>query len=441
MRMALHPGRASRRLDLLAASFFALAFAPAAGAQGANDYGSVYSRFAVGERADFGSPNAAAMGGAGAVSLGGPLNFAVENPALIADLALTGFMAGADARTIGAEDAAGATARSSAGGLTALALVLPLVPERVGISVSLTPYSRVNYRVIQEDSVAIPGQGNEAFRLNFEGGGGLYRLRTGLGVRPAPRLRVGASADLLFGHIDYLQRTEFPNSGTLQEVQIGRATNLSGITATLGAAYRAPAGAGRHLSLGATLTLPAHLSGSRVRTLGSSLDQDTLAAPADGDVTLPLSVRAGAGFTGTRWSFAAEGLYEPWSEFESDFEWGGYSPSGGATGLNDRLRVGAGMQVFPGGGDRMAGFIGRTAFRLGAYTESALAGPGGEDIRATALTGGLSLPTLFPGARFDIGVEAGVRGSTDGGLVRDQFFRGTVTLTFGERWFIRRRIG
>jgi hypothetical protein len=418
-----------------------LALAPAALAQGSNDYGSVYSRFGLGERVDYGGPHAPAMGGAGAVTLGGPLTYGIENPALLADLALTGFLAAADARGLEAEDGTGLTARSSSGGVSALALVVPIVPERVGLSVSFVPWTRVNYRVVQEDSVEIPDQGMTPYRLNYEGGGGLYRLRTGLGVRPAGGLRLGASLDFLFGRLEYVQRTEFPDTPTLSEVQVGRSTNLSGLTATLGAAYRIPAGESRSVHLGATVTLPATLSGSRMRTLGTSLDQDTLAAPSDGQASLPLGVRGGAAFGGRRWTFAAEGSYEPWSDFESDLDWGGYDPANGATGLNDRVRIGGGFQVIPAGGERMAGFFARTAYRMGAYTETGVAGPGGESVSTTALTGGLSLPTLFPGARFDIGLEAGVRGSTDAGLVRDRYLRGTITLTFGERWFIRRRIG
>ncbi len=434
----LAPGAARVRL---AAVVCFLALAPAATAQGTNDYGSIYSRFGLGERSDFGAPHAAMMGGAGGVTLGGPLTFGVENPALVADLALTGFLAAADARAFESEGSTGLTSQGTSGGLAALALAIPLVPERVGLSISLAPYSRVNYRVVQEDSVAVPGQGNTAYRLNFEGGGGLYRLRAGLGARPAGRLRLGLSADFLFGRIEYVQRTEFPGSTTLQEVQIGRSTNLSGVTATVGAAYRIPTGEGQMVHLGAAFTLPASLSGSRVRTLGSSLDQDTLAAPTDGDATLPMAVRAGAAFSGRRWTFGAEGLYEPWTDFESDFEWGGYTPAGGATGLNDRMRIGGGFQVIPGGGDRMSGFFSRTAYRLGGFTERAAAGPAGETITTTALTGGLSLPTLFPGARFDIGLEAGTRGAAEGDLVRDRYVRASLTLTFGERWFVRRRIG
>ena len=56
-----------------------------------------------------------------------------------------------------------------------------------------------------------------------------------------------------------------------------------------------------------------------------------------------------------------------------------------------------------------------------------------------ALTGGLSVPNRLTGARFDLGFELGTRGSTEGVLVRDTFLKGTLTVNFGERWFVRRR--
>ena len=63
----------------------------------------------------------------------------------------------------------------------------------------------------------------------------------------------------------------------------------------------------------------------------------------------------------------------------------------------------------------------------------------GQDVTTFALTGGVSLPNRLTGARFDLGLELGTRGSTEGVLVRDTFLKGTLTLNFGERWFIRRR--
>ena len=81
----------------------------------------------------------------------------------------------------------------------------------------------------------------------------------------------------------------------------------------------------------------------------------------------------------------------------------------------------------------------RASYRIGGYAEQGLYAPAGQDVTTFALTGGVSLPNRLTGARFDLGLELGTRGSTEGVLVRDTFLKGTLTLNFGERWFIRRR--
>jgi hypothetical protein len=105
----------------------------------------------------------------------------------------------------------------------------------------------------------------------------------------------------------------------------------------------------------------------------------------------------------------------------------------------------------PAGADRSRAYFARTAYRLGGYydrtyfnaTELAADGTSlgvGEAITTLAVTGGLSLPAVFPTARFDLGFEVGTRGTTDRGLVRDLFIKGSATINFGERWFRERRL-
>jgi hypothetical protein len=301
----------------------------------------------------------------------------------------------------------------------------------------------VNYRAVEEGTFT-PDEGDDvAFTSNLEGGGGLYQLTAGLGGRVSGGLRVGAGADAYFGTVEYAQRTEFADPA-YDETRTARATHLAGLSGTVGAVLTKGGlfreGDGFHV--GAAVSLPARLSGERVQTIGTSLDRDTLTVVEDGGVTLPLSARFGVAYTGAeRWTWAADVLYEPWSDFESDFAFGGYDPAAGHDDLRDRLRVGTGFQVLPAGDERTAGYLQRTAYRLGGYAERALFAPDGTDLMTYALTAGLSLPTVFSTARLDLGLEAGSRGTTDGVLVRDLFIRGTATLNFGERWFVRRRLG
>ena len=418
--------------------------AAGAHAQGQNNYGSVYSRYGLGERIEFGSSQGSMLGYSG-VGLRSGTYVQLTNPALWSDQAVTTFSAGASVATVRGEDENTPEASTgTAGDLSSLHLGIPLLASRLGAVVSYRPYSRVNYRAAVRDSISVEGD-MVPYTLNQEGSGGLQQISGGLGVRIGRSLQVGATADYLFGTQEQLQRTQFDDGRFLQARQ-SRATRLRGLTATLGAAFTASSLASEDdaLTLGAAVTLPTTLNGERTVTIGESLDRDTLRTPSgqaslDGDVDLPLSVRGGLSYrSGLRWAASLDALYEPWSGFESALPLGGYAP-GGEDLLTDRYRVGGGFEITPAGRERRAGVFQRSSYRIGAYTERGLYAPTDSDVMTYALTGGLSVPSRITGARLDLGVEVGTRGSAGSVLVRDSFLRGTVTINFGERWFVRRR--
>jgi hypothetical protein len=425
------------RLAPLAAAAVLLA-APSL-AQGQNNYGSIYSRYGFGERLDFGTSQSAALGHAG-VAVRHPSYHTLSNPALWSDAVVTTFSASASVAAVRGEDALSPDASvGTAGDLAGLHLGVPLLPGRLGLVVGYRPYSRVNYRSAVRDRVVVEGD-TAAYTLNLEGSGGLQQLSAGLGLRLGPA-QLGASADLVFGTGETLQRTDFDGTDFLEPRQ-AEATRAVGVTATLGGAVtaRGVGGDDGALTLGGALTLPTALDASRSVVLGESLDRDTLVAARDGDATLPLVARAGLAYeAGGRWLAAVDGLYEPWGGFESSLPVGGFDAGAGLDALRDRWRVGGGVELTPAGRDFRAGVLRRTSYRLGGYAERGLYAPGGADVTTLALTGGLSVPNRFTGARIDLGFEVGTRGSTEGVLVRDTFVKGTFTLNFGERWFVRRR--
>ncbi len=418
-----------------------LAAAPAAHAQGQNNYGSVYSRYGLGERTEFGSSQAEMLGGA-QTALRSTFYNGLANPALWADQQVTTFSAAVGVQGVRSTDAAStAASRATAGDVAGLQLGVPILPARLGLTFGYRPYSRVNYRA------SIPGrlvteEDTTAYALNQEGGGGLQRISGGLGLRVGQALQVGASADVLFGTVEYIQRTTF-DEGAFTEVRQSRATRLSGVSGTLGALVtaRSVASGDDALSLGLAVTLPTRLRGTQTLTLGQSLDRDTLATSTGGRATLPLLARGGLSYrAGARWLAALDATYEPWSSFTSTLPLGGYNEATRVDELRDRYRVGGGIEVVPAGRNRNASVLAQTAYRLGAYGERGLYAPSGASVQTLALTGGLSVPNRLSGARIDLGFEVGTRGATEGALVRDVFARGSLTLNFGERWFVRRRI-
>ncbi len=436
-------------MRLLALALVLLAALPAQ-AQSNRNYGTAYSRFGLGERHSFESSQAAMLGGAG-VALRSPLYNGIGNPALWSDLALTQFSASAAVEGLESEDATGETGRLTSGALEGLQFGVPLLAGRLGMTLALRPFTRVNYLTARDGVVADTTLLDDPlpYRENLEGDGGLQQVRFGLGYRLGPALAVGASVDVLFGAIDYVQRIDY-ESGAIAEARVTRTTTLSGVSGTVGVLGSKVGVFGKQdaFSVGATLSLPTRLSGERSRTSGFSLDQDTLTTRGDGQVTVPLQVVAGLSYLpDARWTLAADVRYEPWSAFESDFAFGGFDPTTACTEgcdqLRDRLRVGGGVQFVPAGSERARGYLARTAYRLGGYADRAYydAGSTPGSVTTLALTGGLSLPAVLPTARLDLGFEVGTRGTTERGLVRDLFIKGSATINFGERWFRRRKLG
>jgi hypothetical protein len=365
----------------------------------------------------------------------------LSNPALWSDQMVTSFtVSGGVTGTRSIDSFTTDASRATAGDLFGVQFGVPILPGRLGATVGYRPYSRTNYRsaftgeIVVEDSTV-------GYQLNQEGAGGLQQIGGGLGLRIGEVLQVGASAEAIFGSTEYLERATFTAPGYV-ETRRALGTQYRGLTASIGVAatLRKLAREDDGLTLGAALTLPTRLEGDRTLTLGNSLDRDTLTSSIEGSSTLPLTARAGLSYrSGGRWLATVEGLYEPWSQFESTLPVGGFDATSGVNELQDRFRVGGGFQLVPSQ-SRNARLLQRSAYRIGGYAEQALYAPTGASISTYALTGGLSLPTRLTGARFDLGFELGTRGSTDGVLVRDTFLKGSATINFGERWFVRRRL-
>lgn len=424
-------------------ALLAVTAVPAAAQEPSTSDGSLYSRYGLGELQSFPSSQINAMGGGGSALLS--LNYVnVANPATWSYQVLTRASAGARFQNLEMTDEAGNTSRLTGGSITNLHFGLPILSNRLGLVVAFEPFSRTNYRVQTVDSLQLTPSDSEMipYRVDYEGTGGLQQLRGGAGLRVNDNLRVGASIDMVFGIMQEGRRTTFASGNDLRPTNRVNATRLYGATGTAGVMLSEEdvLANSDQIGLAASFTFPLRLSGERVRTIGDDLARDTLGVAEQGNLDLPWRLSAGASYaTAERWQFVLDATYEPWSDFSSDFD---QFPVMGNTGsYGDRLRLSGGVEVLPGGTDEMASLLGRIAYRLGAYYDGAYFSPAENiDLNTTALTGGISLPTMADGSRLDLNVEVGTRGVAEQGLVRDLFYTVSATLNIGERWFLRQRL-
>ena len=424
---------------LLALSLVAAADATA---QNTGD-GTIYSRFGIGELTTFPSGQIEALGGGGYALRS--LNYVnLENPASWGDQVLTRAVAGLRYQNLRSTADGAERSVLSEGNLGVIQFSFPLLDRKLGLAAGFQPFSRVNYRVqLAGRTLADPiGTDSTDYRIDYEGSGGLQQIVGGLGFQITPDLSVGAGIHYIFGVLDYGRRTSFPAS-RLVSTNLVTSTRMSGLTGSVGALYQARSllRTDDRFTIGARLRIPASLRARRVQKLGESLDVDTLSAPINGDVSLPLSMGLGVGYQpDARWTVTLDGLYEPWTAFESDLPFAGVSGIDPGA-LVDRMRFSAGAEFLPAGSSLMEPYFARVAYRLGAYYDRSYVTPVADVNNGTvALTGGFSFPTMLTGTRLDINFEVGARGTTDHALVRDVFYRVSVNVNVGERWFQKQRL-
>jgi len=429
---------------LVCAVLLAVLTAAPVAAQSSGD-GSFYSRYGIGMLETFSSPQSEALG-QGAFALRTTNYNPSANPALWADQVFTRATGSIRVNVINAQSPSGESAVLGAGSLEALQISFPIYTSRLGVGLALKPYSTSNYEVFRQGTVDIGvGDVTEAsYETAYEGRGGLYLFRSGLGGRITNNVRVGATVDVIFGSVKNTIRTRFPNinAATLSPSVSTVQTRVSGVTSTLGSQFSFFDVLQENdiLGIGASVTLPANLTGDRVRTLDESLDADTVAV-SKGDLSIPYEIKAGVAYhMGERWKFVADGVYAPWSTFDATF--GSDAPSlgrfpiGGEGTMNDRWRVSTGSEFIPAGDDRFRSYFARTGYRLGTYVEQQYTtSDPGTNVYVMGATGGLSLPTAVPGTRVDLTFHVGTRGATQSNLIRDVFYGGSLAISIGERWF------
>lgn len=403
--------------------------------------GSIYSRYGLGELNHFQTSQSQAMGGAG-IALGTPTYLSAANPANWSNQVLTRF--GANYRLQGnrLSDQNGKTNVLTSGSIDDVQFGFPIKDRKIGVAFAYQPFSRVGYRVEQSGTLAASlGQAAENYVVSYEGSGGIQQFDGGLGIALTDNLRIGGSARLYSGVLENTQRTEF-SSDTYVASANSVLTRMFGLAGNFGMLYQKSFGKDnvKAFALGATYTTPAALKMRRNRTLGEGSVVDTLGTLQEGTGKMPSLMTIGAAFRpNEKVLLVADAHLETWSKFESTLSLGGYTPK--SSTFKDTWRIGAGFEYVPAGRNFRAPYSQRMAYRFGAYTQPSYFSPKTDvQLSTVALTAGLSFPTQRLFNSIDLNFELGQRGTTQQSLVKDLFYKATLSLNFGDQWFQRFKI-
>jgi len=184
-----------------------------------------------------------------------------------------------------------------------------------------------------------------------------------------------------------------------------------------------------NLTLGAVYQSPLKLNSTLDAIYKSSTGTDTVTTE-NGNIEIPQAF--GVGLTnkfGERLIASCDFFYQQWSNYT---EGGLYSGN-----LQNSYRLGLGFSILPSN-KKEHGFLESIEYRFGFFFDNSYFKINNEQINRYGIGLGFGIP-LNRSNSIDIGFNYYMRGKTETGFIKENLFKITAGINFGELWFIKSR--
>lgn len=403
---------------------------------------SPYSVFGLGEPASMTNIPQDAMGGTG-VSFGNTFYVNLLNPALLVKNRSVGiykyvaFNVGLKGRS--ATIANANNQQQDLGmNLNHIAMAFPIKPNWAS-GVTLQPVTLVDHVSTQQRAVA--GTLNDVATYNLESNGGLTRVAWTNSFKVGSSLYLGLEAGYNFG-TTFRDTTSSLGTGGTTLLRNTDRTSLGGFSLKGGFTYQQKINDDWQVNVGGTYELNTQLSGEKLRTFSTLADAgngpvlvrvpDTLSI-GNVEATLPSNFRVGVSLESPyKWIFAAEYAVQQYSNFR------------GTDGLpsafmQDSQEFNTGIELLPN--STSTKYFSQVFYRVGFRTAQTPYVINGMRVNDTSVSLGFSFPLGFRNPSYlDTSVSFGQRGSTENGLIQENYIKFGVSASLLSAWFIKPRI-
>lgn len=315
-----------------------------------------------------------------------------------------------------------------------MAMSFPVWGKMV-MALLVSPYSSIGYHISRKETrPEILAESGEAI-YSHQGEGGLNQLMLSLGYSFG-RLSAGGQAQYIFGSIDRFDNISFTNATGLSQVNSGKLIKASNFTFALGAQYTQPLGK-YSLTAGAVYQLRNNMRVEKTDFIYSigGMGTDTLRYDRQPDARLLVPASFSVGVTlseGAKWLAGLDYIYRDWTHAEFDV------PASRSFKAMPEHIIRAGFEYTPNRYD-IRYFLKRWSYRGGLFFENTYLQFDDTRIHNIGLTLGVGIPIGSMNNAVNIAAELGQRGTTRNGLIREHYWKISVSLSLYDIWFLKQR--
>jgi len=390
-----------------------------------NSTNSPYTRYGYGELANRSFGAGRAMGGIG-IGLRSSKQINPMNPASYSSMDSLTFMFdfGASAQRSWYTD--GTNSQSDFNGnVEYMAMQFPL-HERIAVSIGMLPYSHVGYRFSQ-----VSYTNGMAYSELFEGQGGLNQLYGGLSINllkgSLSTVAIGANLNYMFGSIAHNATSAFDADNSTYVISTEQ-FRIRSVIPDFGLQGSIRTNKTDVFVAGFTYTPKTRLGSHTYRTITTStVTSDTI---DNLGYDTPVSYGIGVSYTrDNKFIAAADFTYQNWKE----------AAFAGENGLfGDRIKIAVGGEFIPNLFSRP--YINKMRYRAGVNYARSYIKVNDKGYDEYAATFGVGLPITDGRSYLNVSFEYVNIKPELKNMVDEKYFRMTISYTFNELWFVKRKV-
>lgn len=391
---------------------------------------SPYSFYGLGDVRFRGTVENRAMGGLSVLS--DSIHINLQNPAQLASIRLTTF---AVAGTFTPTKMKTSTQEDKSQRTTLDYLAVGLPSKKFGFGFGLIPYSSVGYKILNLANE------NDPTTRRYTGTGGINKAFFGMGYQITKKLSVGADLQYNFGNIE-TKSVNFIDGVQYGSREINR-SEVSGVNYNFGLAFQSKINKKLTLFSGLTYAPQANLNLANERKVatiqfltagGERVVEEEDINVDDSKLKMPSKLTFGTAIGQVRkWMIGTEITFQGTSDLGNRF-----NDISNATYENS-IRYTVGGYYIPKY-TSFTSYLSKVTYRGGFRYENTGLIVFGQQINDYAMTLGFGLPLNGTFSNVNLGFEFGKRGTTNAGLIEENYTNISLGFTFNDEWFRRRKI-
>ena len=302
--------------------------------------------------------------------------------------------------------------------------------KKIGSSFGIIPFSSIGYSMQNRDDIF-------GADMLYDGDGGISKVYFGSSLELHQNLSVGANASYLFGGLNRRKRLVFDDE-TIFNSRSNSLINIKGIYYEFGAVFSKKIDDNNsQISISINTSNNTNVDAKRTNLVETfeysgtnEIVKDTFVNSVEkGSMILPKYTNLGLAYSLDRWLFVFDYSTQNWSDYELFEE---------SDSLINSQRISGGLQYTPDISS-VNQFYKRCHYRVGLALNTTPLQINNTQLEDKSISFGIGIPIKKNKSTYDISLILGQRGTTSNNLLKENYVKIGLSMSFEGIWFVKQK--